>query len=267
MNGWDRASPGYLAQWQPQLAPYDVDLAFELGLREGDCVLSTPGSEVVALARAVGDRGRVHAVAATEDVLVLCKERVRASALADRVETLAAPRGPYDAAVSAFDFDVAAGRAHLAALREAIGPRGKIGVMLWGPPAEDDPERVFARAIDAVAPEIAASAVWPDVARATLASLFEAAGLALIRHTVVSHAMIFQHAERFATALLAARSYGPKLRALGDPAVAAVLARFYERVGQDDAISYAPAATIVIGALPGAEIELPHRPSVRVPVI
>ena len=267
MNGWDRASPGYLAQWQPQLAPYEVDLAFELGLREGDRVLSTPGSEVVALARAVGPNGRVDALAPGDDVGVLCTERVRAAALEDRVQCVATPKAPYDAAVSAFDFDVASAKTQLGALREAIGPRGKIGVMLWGPPSEDDPERIFARAIDAIAPEIAASAVWPDVDRATLAAQFEAAGLALIRHTVVSHTMVFQHAERFATALLAARTYGPKLRALGDEAVASVLARFYERVGQDEAISYGPAATIVIGALPGAEIELPHRPSVRVPVI
>src|SRR6185503_10120624 len=71
-----------------------------------------------------------------DDVVVLCKERVRAAALEDRVQCVATPKAPYDAAVSAFDFDVASAKAQLGALREAIGPRGKIGVMLWGPPSE-----------------------------------------------------------------------------------------------------------------------------------
>ncbi len=268
MFGWDRASPGYLAQWLPQFAPYDADLASELGLREGERVLSTPGSEVVALARAVGDAGRVDAVTVSDEVRVLCNERVAAAGLEKRVRVALAPTGPYDAAVSVFELEPADAKRALVSLGEAIGPRGKVGVMLWGPPDEDDPERVFARAVDAVAPQIGASAAWPDVSRAALASLFEGAGLALIRHTVVSHALVFQRAERFVSALLAARSYGPKLYGLGDEAVAAAVARFYERVAaEDEPVTYAPPATIVLGALPGAEIDLPHRPSVRVPTV
>lgn len=266
MSGWDRASPGFLAEWGPQLAPYGADLAAELGLHEGARVLSTCGSEVVALARAVGEAGLVHAVAERDDVLVLCKESVAAAGLGARVEVGRSARRDYDAAISAFDIADGDARAQLAVLRDAIGPRGKVGVMVWGPSAEDDPERIFARAADEIAPALRAVSLGLDVERAALAALFESAGLALIRHTVVSHAMMFPSAERFAAALLRARLYGPKLRALGDEKVAAVLARFYERVGgQDEPISYAPLATIVIAALPGAEIELPHRPSVRVP--
>ena len=272
MSGWDRASPGYVADFLPQLAPYDADLASELGLRDGDRVLTTAGTEVVALARAVGDAGRVCVSGGRPEMIVLCKERARAAGLDARVvyepsgERLG---GAFDAAVSAFGLAEAAdARAHLRALGAAIGPRGKVGVMTWGPVAEDDAERVFARAVDEVAPEVEATAMsLPAFDRAAITRLFEEAELAVVRHTVVSHAMVFPRAERFAAALLGARVYGEKLRALGQPRVAGVLARFYERVGgQDETVTYAPVATVVVAAHPGAEIELPNRPSVRVPI-
>jgi hypothetical protein len=45
-----------------------------------------------------------------------------------------------------------------------------------------------------------------------------------------------------------------------------VAARFYDSVGGPDApLTFAPPATLAIAALPGAEVELAHRPSVRVP--
>jgi hypothetical protein len=68
-------------------------------------------------------------------------------------------------------------------------------------------------------------------------------------------------------ALVAARDYGPRLLALGAERVARVLGRFYERAYAEGApVTYSPAVTIVIAAVPGAEVELPHRPSVRVPI-
>ena len=259
---WDRSSPGYLADWLPQLAPYEADLAAELGLHEGARVRCTAGPEAIALARAVGESGRVVAIAPTDEMLALCKERAAAAAVGDRVTCArACTEGGFDAAVSAFELD------GLEALRDAIGPRGKVGVMIWGPAADDDPERVFARAVDEAAPDLRASAPLAPTDRESLSRAFEAAGLVVVRHTVVSHAMIFPRAERFAAALLGARTYGAALRARGQAAVAAALARFYERSGgQDEPVTYEPAATLVVAALPGAEIELPHRPSVRVPV-
>ncbi len=267
MSGWDRASPGYLAEWQPHFAPYEHDLAAELCLREGDRAISTAGTEALALARAVGESGRVHAFDPSDAVRVLCKERVTAAGLEERIEISSAPKGaPAHAAVSAFELVTADDPvSHVRALGELISPVGKVGVIVWGPPEQDDPERAFARIVDELHPEIAASSDPTNLDRASLAALFEAAGLALVRHTVVSHTLVFQRAERFALSLLGARTYGPKLAALGQEAVAAALARFYQRFAEDAPISYSPAATIVIGAHHGAEVELPHRPSVRVP--
>jgi len=267
MSGWDRASPGYLADWQPNFGPYEADLAGELGLREGDRVVTTAGFEALSLARAVGERGKVLACDSSDEVLVLCKERALAAGLGGRLATSKEPSGgPFDAAVSAFSLMQSSDPvATLRSLGEMIRPDGKVGVMVWGPATDDDAERAFAKIIDELDPEIHAG---DELAldRASLATLFDRAGLVVVRHTVVMHPLVFQHAERFAMSLLAARTYGPKLVARGKEHVAAALARFYERVAaQDEPISYSPAATIVIAAHPGAEVELPHRPSVRVP--
>lgn len=266
-SGWNRASHAYLGEWLPQFAPYDADLARELAVRPGDVVLTTAGSEAIVFARQTGDAGTVHAMDPHVDMRVLCKERVAAAGLGARVEVLEGEvRGPYDVIALAHVSDPLG---ELRALRAAVTPNGKVGVMLWGPYDDADPERIFANAIEAVAPEaVEPSVARPRVDRAALASLFEAAGFALVRHTVVSHALVFPTAERFARSLIAARAYGTRLAALGEERVAAVLARFYERAaGQDHAITYAPAATVVVGGLPGAELELPHRPSVRIPAI
>ena len=268
MSGWDRASPGYLAEWQPNFGPYEADLATELGLHEGDSVLTTAGFEALALARAVGERGKVLACDASDDVLVLCKERVEAAGLASRLTTSNKPSGgPFHAAVSAFSLMQSSDPvATLRNLGEMIRPDGKVGVMVWGPATDGDPERAFAKIIDELHPEIEATEELAGLDRASLAATFERAGLAVVRHTIVMHPLVFQRAEKFATSLLAARTYGPKLVKRGQEHVAAALARFYERVAaQDEPISYSPAATIIIAAHPGAEVELPHRPSVRVP--
>lgn len=267
MSGWDRASPGYLAEWQPNFGPYEADLAAELGLREGDSVLTTAGFEALALARAVGEGGKVFACDASDEVLVLCKERVEAAGLGARVATSKEPSGgPFNAAVSAFSLGQSNDPvATLRNLGEMIRPDGKVGVIVWGPATDGDPERAFAKIIDELHPEIHATEDLP-FDRASLAALFEKAGLVVVRHTIVMHPLVFQRAERFAMSLLAARTYGPKLVERGEEHVAAALARFYERVAaQDEPVSYSPAATIIIAAHPGAEVELPHRPSVRVP--
>jgi aminoglycoside phosphotransferase (APT) family kinase protein len=151
-------------------------------------------------------------------------------------------------------------------LGEMIRQDGKVGVIVWGPATDGDPERAFAKIIDELHLEIHATEELAGLDRASLAAMFERAGLAVVRHTIVMHPLVFQRAERFAMSLLSARTYGPQLVKRGEEHVAAALARFYERVAaQDEPISYSPAATIVVAAHPGAEVELPHRPSVRVP--
>jgi len=265
-SGWDCTSSGYVTEWLPQFAPYDSDLVRELDVREGDVVLTTAGAEAIALARAVGDSGAVHAVDSRAVMCALCKERIASAGLAKRASVIDAARGPYDVVAFADADDLGAS---LRVARGVLAPNGKVGARAWGPDAETDPERTFARAIEEIAPRaLAPRASRLDVSRAGLTTLFETAGLALVRHTLVSHAIVFPAAARFARSLLAARAYGPRLAAMGEEKVAAVLARFYERVGGEGApITYAPTATIVVAGLPGAELELPHRPSVRIPAV
>ena len=53
---WDRAAAKYIEEWVPRFVPYHVDLVRELALAQGQRVLvvsSGPGSEVLAVARAV----------------------------------------------------------------------------------------------------------------------------------------------------------------------------------------------------------------------
>jgi hypothetical protein len=51
---------------------------------------------------------------------------------------------------------------------------------------------------------------------------------------------------------------------LGDARIARVATRFYERMGGPTApMSFDPPATIAIAGVPGADVELAYRPSVR----
>ena len=53
---------------------------------------------------------------------------------------------------------------------------------------------------------------------------------------------------------------------LGDARLERVAARFYERIGGPSTpVSFDPPATLAIAALPGAQVDLGNRSSVRVP--
>ena len=66
---------------------------------------------------------------------------------------------------------------------------------------DGDAERAFAKIIDEVHPDIHAAEELAGLDRASLAAMFERAGLAVVRHTVVTHPLVFQRAERFAMSL------------------------------------------------------------------
>ncbi len=271
-SGWNCAAPSYVSEWLPQFAPYDADLAREVSVREGNHVLSTAGAEAIAFARAVGESGSVDCLETSPEMRALCTERIASAAFEKRARVVERPQKKYDVIALAHVRTDGDPRAHLSdmlqTLRASLASNGKVGLLHWGPDSETDPERIFARAIEAVAPEALATSSRLDVDRASLTALFEAAGLALVRHTVVSHAIVFPTAARFARSLVLSRAYGARLTALGESRVAAVLARFYEKVsGEDATITFAPSATIAVAGLPGAELELPHRPSVRIPAV
>ena len=161
-------------------------------------------------------------------------------------------RAPFDAIVST-SADIDPGWS------DALAPAGKVGLLLWGPEEPDDPLAVLER--------IAARRTSEPLDRSHLAERLHAAGLALVRHTVVRHTLMFAHAEELAASAIRASTWKAAFEAQGEARCGKALARFYDEVGgPQQALSWEPAATIVIAGLPGAEIELPHRPSVKIPL-
>ena len=77
---WDRPATRYLEEWVPRFVPYHLDLVQELALMPGQRVLvasAGPGAEVLAVARAVGDRGFVRATDASAELVGICDEQVK----------------------------------------------------------------------------------------------------------------------------------------------------------------------------------------------
>jgi hypothetical protein len=98
-----------------------------------------------------------------------------------------------------------------------------------------------------------------------MAQLFDEGGLAMVRHTIVRHTLVFRSAEHFVRAVKEACTWRRLWEDLGDARFTRVAARFYEKVGgPDKPLSFDSPATIALGALPGAEIALENRPSLQV---
>jgi len=172
-----------------------------------------------------------------------------------------------DAVVCAFGLRHKADRrAALAKWRDALGPKGKLGLMMWGPAQPDDPQDWLATAAREIDPALDFARVRIDTERNALAFLMESAGVALVRHTVVQHNVTFRSALLFVTALVDASEWRAEYSKLSPAVAARITARVCELAGGPDApVVFDPVATIAIAGLPGAEIELPHRPSVRIP--
>ena len=277
---WDRAQPAYLERWVPRFTPYHVDFAEQLGLKAEDRVLVPscgPGSDVIALARHVTSQahGLVRGTDDNPSWVAVATRRLKEAALAGRAEIVAtAPTdtagGPWSVIACTFSlFLLPARRAALQAWAAALTPNGKVGVMLWGPAPEDDPYEIFWNAAVQIAPELRTGGHRSLVVdRAGMGAMFEEAGLAMVRHTMVSHLLTFPTAERFVDDLCAAASWRERFNGLGEARVAKIRAQFYEVVGGPTRpLTYSPPATIALAGLPGAEVELPHRPSVRIPAM
>lgn len=270
---WDRAAAGYVAQWMPRFVPYHLDLVRELTLSPGQRVLVTstgPGAEVLAVARAVGEGGRIRATDSSEAMVSLCKAHVDAAALPARVTCEQADAsdvtgGPFDAIVCSFGLWQYPDRGKVvAAWKSALADNGKVGVITWGPPEADDPFELMSSALREVAP--AASVPDPRVhaERKTMASMFELAGLELARHAVVRHTLTFRTAEEFVVALREGCTWRRVWEELDHGTYHRVAARFFEQVGGPDApLTFRPPATVAIACLPGAPVELEAVPSRR----
>lgn len=142
---------------------------------------------------------------------------------------------------------------------DALGTHGKVGVLVWGPDDPGDPLALLERTLATRQPMISD--------RAALAQRFHEVGLVLVRHTIVRHTISFPRAEALAIAAIRACAWRKDFEAQGEAKCGKALARFYDAVGgPDQPLAWEPAAAVAIAGLPGAEIELPHRPSVKIPL-
>ena len=232
-----------------------------------------PGSEALAAARAVGDNGRVRATDKSDAMVAVCRDQAHkagfVSMVCEQADASDTEGGPWDAILCAFGLWQLEDRpATLAAWAKALAPRGKVAVVTWGPPDPDGPFERLARALAELEPKRAVPPTHVQADRDAMSAMFEEAGLALVRHTVVRHTLTFKTAEHFVRALREACTWRRVWEELGDERLDRVAAKFYAQVGGPDApLSFSPPATIAVAGHPGAEVELAHRPSVRVPAI
>jgi ubiquinone/menaquinone biosynthesis C-methylase UbiE len=271
---WDRAASDYVDEWVPRFVPYHLDLVHALALQAGQRVLVTccgPGSEVLAAARAVGEAGRVRATDRNEEMVRLCREQVSHAGFSN-VELAAADAtdasgGPWDAVVCAFGLWQQPDRARLVqAWSRSLTSNGKVGVLTWGPSDREGPFEQLAACVRALEPESHVPVPHVEAEREPMARMFETGGLAMVRHTVVRHTLSFRSAEHFVRAVGHACTWRRLWDEIGDQRVARVAAAFYERVGGPDApLSFESPATLAVAGMPGSEIALEDRPSIRVP--
>jgi hypothetical protein len=177
--------------------------------------------------------------------------------------------GPWNAILCAFGLWRTPESERSSVLRSwaaALAPRGKIGVLTYGPPEDADPFEVLTGALHELEPGAEATPTSVPGDRASMTSMFEAAGLSLVRLTVLRHTITFPTAEAFTAAIREGRTWRRVFEALGAARTGKVLARFYDQVGGPVApLGWQPPVTLAIAAIPGSEVELLSRPSARVP--
>jgi ubiquinone/menaquinone biosynthesis C-methylase UbiE len=268
---FDRAAKRYIEEWVPRFVPYHLDLVRELALTQGQRVLVAscgPGAEVLAVARAVGDRGMVRATDPSSELIRICDEQVKKagfpSVTCECAEPLDVADGGWNAIICAFGLYKLTDRATvLRTWAGALAPHGKVGVLTFGPPDEDDPFEILARALRDLEPDAKTKPPRIDADRESIARIFEEGGLAVVRHTVLRHTVSFPTAEDFTDAIREGRTWRNVWDELGPERMGRVTARFYDAVGGPTApLVFEPAATLAIAALPGDQVELSVRPSV-----
>jgi SAM-dependent methyltransferase len=263
---WDRAAAGYLEEWVPRFVPYHLDLVRELTLAPGERVLVTssgPGSEVLAIARAIGEKGFVRATDRSTEMVRLAREHTGRAALAATIECHVADAseatgGPWDAIVCAFGlWQIAERRAALEAWQGALAATGKVGIITWGPDEAHQPFERLRACLEELEPGRSVPRAHVLAERPAMAKMFEEAGLEMVRCTIVRHTLTFTNAEAFVRAMREACTWRKVWEELGDARLERVAARFYDTVGGPDApISFDAPATVAIATHPGADVVL-----------
>ena len=213
---WDRAAAGYLEEWVPRFVPYHLDLVRVLALNPGGRVLVTscgPGAEVLAVARAVGDEGHVVATDSSEEMVRLCQDQARAGAF-ENIETVQADasdtRGrKWDAILCAFGLWQISDRESLvSAWASALAPRGKVGILTWGPPAGEGPFEILASCLHELEPGYEVPNPHLHAEREPMARLFDQGGLVMVRHTIIRHTLAWKSAAGTSTSACATIASG-----------------------------------------------------------
>ena len=271
---FDRAARRYIEEWVPRFVPYHTDLVRELALVQGQRVMVArcgPGAEVLAVARAVGDRGKVRATDPSAEMVGVCDEQVKKAGFpavtCECAEADDVGEGGWNAIVCAFGLWTLTDRTAVQQRWAAsLAPNGKVGNLTFGPPDESDPFEILARSLRELEPDAATKPPRIEASRESLLRTFEDGGLALVRHTVLHHTVSFPTAEDFTNAIREGRTWRTVWEELGPERMGRVTAHFYDQVGGPTApLVFEPAATLAIAALPGAEVELAVRPSVVAP--
>lgn len=273
---WDRAAAKYLEEWVPRFVPYHLDLVQELVLTQGQRVLvvsAGPGAEVLAVARAVGDKGLVRATDPSDELVAMCAKQVQGagfpSVTCERAEPSNVDGGQWNAIICAFGLWKEKDRVGmLKSWASALLPTGKIGILTFGPSDPADPFEMLAECLRELEPDAMATPARIPSDRESITHMFEDGGLSLVRHTVLRHTLTFPSAEAFIAAIREGRTWRRVWQELGEERMGLVTARFYDRVGGPmEPMSFEPAVTCAIAALPGAQVELATRHSVKVPAL
>jgi len=259
----------------PRFVPYHLDLIRELTLKQGDRVLVTsagPGAEVLAVARAIGDRGAIRATDRSPAMVGYCAEQVKKAGFSTAIACVEADAantagGPWDAIVCCFGLWQYEDRhAVLTAWRASLAPEGKVGILTWGPADPDDPYEQLNRALKAVAPQVHSPDTRIQAERGEMAAMFDAADLDMLRHTVVRHTINFRSTEEWVSAISESCTFRRIWEELDEETYHRIVVRFYDTMGGPDApLSYRAPATIAIACPKGANVELEGRPSFRPP--
>ncbi|MCL2777502.1 MAG: class I SAM-dependent methyltransferase [Polyangiaceae bacterium] len=271
---WDRAATRYLDEWVPRFVPYHLDLVRELSLMQGQRVLvpmAGSGAEVLAIARVVGDKGKVRATDTSAEMIRICREQVEKAyfnhVTCAQGEATDVGDGGWNAIVCAFGlWRFPNCVTILNHWRSALATNGKVGVLTWGPIEDGDPYNLLTRALTELEPGVSESRPRINPSRESMHSMFEEAGLSLVRLTVIRHTVSFTSAEAFLSSLSEGSTWRKISEELGPQRMARVAARFFDQIGGLTVpLTFQPAATLAIAALPGAAIDLAVRSSVKAP--
>jgi SAM-dependent methyltransferase len=263
---WDAAAPQYLEEWVPRILPYHLDLVRELAPAPGARVFvpsAGPGSEALAVARAVGAGGVVRATDRSEAMVRLCCQQVAKARLAARMEcavgdalaTASTDGEPWDAVLCAFGlWQMESPKDAIRAWADAVVPGGRVAIITWGPTEPGSPFDVLRASLEDIAPGHTVPDPFVLAERGAMGHMFDEAGLAMVRHTVVRHTLSFPTTVSFVRAMREGCSWRRVGEALGDALFERVEVRFCDAFGGPLApLAFDPPATLAIGVRPSSE--------------